>query len=68
MTFEESLLIDKMQHIGSAENSFSAVVDEAFEKLRERQIAHSICRIQKMQENLLILEKELDEFLSGKTK
>ncbi len=67
MTFEESLLIDKMQHTGNADNSFSNVVDEVFEKLRERQIAHSICRIQKMQENLIILEKELDDFLRGKT-
>lgn len=67
MMFEESLLIDKTQHTGSIENSFSDVVDKAFEKLMERQIAHSICRIQKMRENLLILEKELDEFLSGKT-
>ena len=43
--------------------TFSDVVDEACEKLMERQIKYSIRRIQKMEETLLCLEKELDVFL-----
>jgi len=54
--------------LGTAENSnlssFSEVVDEACEKLMDRQIKHSIKRIQRMEERLTCLERELDAFLS----
>jgi len=46
--------------------SFSDVVDEACEKLMDRQIIYSIQRIQKMEECLAALERELDEFLFKK--
>jgi hypothetical protein len=43
--------------------SFSDVVDEACEKLKDRQIKYSIRRIQEMEERLYNLEKELEDFL-----
>jgi hypothetical protein len=43
--------------------SFSEVVDEACEKLMDKQISYSIRRIQKMEERLASLERELDDFL-----
>jgi hypothetical protein len=43
--------------------AFSDVVDEACERLIELQIKHSIRRIQRMEETLTGLEKELDDFL-----
>ena len=46
--------------------SFSDIVDEACDKLMERQIKYSIQRIQKMEECLAALEQELDEFLFKK--
>jgi len=48
--------------------SFSDVVDEACEKLMDRQIKYSIQRIQKMEECLAALEHELDEFLWQKNR
>ena len=47
----------------SGSYSFSEVVDEACKKLKNRQIKYSIQRIQKMEERLINLEKELDDFL-----
>jgi hypothetical protein len=44
-------------------SSFSEVVDEACEKLMDRQINYSIRRIQEMEERLSGLELELDTFL-----
>jgi len=46
--------------------SFSDVVDEACEKLMDRQIKYSIRRIQEMEERLCGLERELDAFLFHK--
>jgi len=43
--------------------SFADVVDEACERLMERQIKYSIRRIQEMEERLSLLERELDDFL-----
>jgi hypothetical protein len=43
--------------------SFSDLVDDACEKLMERQIKYSIRRIQEMEERLSGLERELDDFL-----
>jgi hypothetical protein len=48
------------------EYSFSEVVDEACEKLMNRQIKHSIRRLADMEERLSGLERELDEFLMQK--
>jgi len=52
----------------SSSYSFSDVVNEACEKLMNRQIKHSIRRIQKMEECLCSLEKELDDFLLQKNR
>jgi hypothetical protein len=46
--------------------SFSSVVDEACEKLKDRQIKYSIRRILEMEERLSILEKDIDFFLLQK--
>jgi hypothetical protein len=48
--------------------AFSDVVDKACEELKDRQIKHSIQRIQKMEECLSILEHELDAFLKMRNK
>jgi len=48
--------------------SFNDVVDEACEKLMERQIKYSIRRIQEMEERLFSIERELDDFLSHRGK
>jgi hypothetical protein len=50
----------------SGSYSFSDVVDEACEKLKDRQIKYSIRRIHEMRERLYNLEKELDFFLLQK--
>ena len=47
--------------------TFNEVLDEACEKLMDRQIKHSIRRIQEMEELLAVMEKELDDFLLQKT-
>ena len=47
----------------SDRSSFSEVVDEACERLMERQIKYSIRRIQEMEDRLSELERELDDFL-----
>jgi len=46
--------------------TFSEVVDEACNKLMDRQIKHSIRRLADMDERLAAIERELDEFLSQK--
>jgi hypothetical protein len=46
--------------------SFSDVVEQACEKLMDRQIKYSIQRIQEMDLLLCNLEKELDDFLFQK--
>jgi hypothetical protein len=48
--------------------SFSEVVDDACEKLMDKQIKYSIQRIQQMDELLCDLEKELDDFLHTKNR
>ena len=45
------------------EASFEAVLDAACERLWEKQVQYSIRRIKEMDEELLELEIELDEFL-----
>ena len=49
--------------VASGISSFSEVVEKACEKLMDQQIKHSIRRIQRMEERLADLEKELDIFL-----
>ena len=46
--------------------SFNDVLDETCEKLMEKQVTYSIGRIQEMEECLINLERELDEFLAGR--
>jgi len=48
--------------------SFSDVLDETCVKLMEKQAKYSIRRIQEMEECLITLERELDEFLSRKNR
>jgi len=43
--------------------TFSNVVDEACDKLLDKQIKNSIRRITEMEERLAIMERELDDFL-----
>jgi hypothetical protein len=52
----------------SGKSSFTEVVDEACERLMERQIKYSIRRIQEMEDRLTELERELDEFLYQKNR
>ena len=47
----------------SGMSSFSEVVDEACDRLMDRQIKYSIRQIQDMEERLTDLERELNEFL-----
>jgi hypothetical protein len=46
--------------------AFSAVVDNACERLQDRQVTYSIQRLQEMEGRLAGLERELDVFLLGK--
>ncbi|MCL2243413.1 MAG: hypothetical protein FWC03_02965 [Treponema sp.] len=48
--------------------SFNNVVDDACERLMERQIKYSIRHIQEMEERLSCIERELDDFLSQRGK
>ena len=48
--------------------SFNDVLDQTCERLMEKQVKYSIRRIQEMEECLIILERELDEFLSRKNR
>jgi hypothetical protein len=49
-------------------HAFNDVVDKACEKLMDRQVKYSIQRIQKMEECLAVMEKELDDFLRRKNR
>ena len=48
--------------------TFDEVVDKACEELMECQIKYSIRRIQEMEESLICLEQELDDFLFQKNR
>jgi hypothetical protein len=48
--------------------SFEAVLDTACEGLADRKIRYSIRRIREMEESLVDLETELDNFLSDREK
>jgi len=50
--------------IYTEETSFEAVVDTAFEKVNEKHIQFSMRRIREMDEELAVIEKELNDFLS----
>jgi hypothetical protein len=50
----------------SKKDAFSEVVDEACNRLQDRQIQYSLKRLREMEENLNGLERELDEFLLHK--
>ena len=47
-------------------SSFEVVLDDAFERLRDWKVRHSIRRIGKLEAVLLELETELDDFLLGR--
>jgi hypothetical protein len=40
--------------------TFAAMLDETFDRLRDRQVEYSIQRIKKLEKNLVDLERELD--------
>jgi len=65
MTFKEKSTkkSNEKTTLGDASYTFSDVVDKACEGLMDRQIKYSIRRIQEMEDFLLCLENELDEFL-----
>jgi hypothetical protein len=47
-------------------SSFTDMVDDACDRLMEKQVEFSILRIRQMEERLNALEQELDEFLAQK--
>ena len=49
----------------SPKPSFESVLDTSFRRLREKHIEYSIRRIAEMDQELMCLEKELDDFLRG---
>ena len=57
--------VDKPAGI-SADISFSDVINETCERLRDRHVQYSIRRIHEMSETLNALEQELDQILFGK--
>jgi hypothetical protein len=44
--------------------TFDSMLDETCERLLDRQLRYSIQRIHEMEKRLIILERELDEFLT----
>jgi len=46
--------------------TFSEVVDESFERLKDKQVQYSIRKIHEMENTLNALEHELDQFLFAK--
>ena len=48
------------------DTSFETILDSTCERLREKHIRYSIRRIEEMDQELAVLEKELDDFLSRK--
>ena len=46
--------------------SFKDVLDKACDELMDKHVNYSIRRIQEMEEFLILLERELDEFLARK--
>ena len=67
---EKTASVKKWQNKAKSSDThaFSDVVDKACEELKDRQIKHSIQRIQKMEECLSVLEHELDVFLEAGNK
>ena len=65
MTFKEKSIKKPSgkSSVSAGMYSFSDIVDNACEGLRNRQAKHSIQRIQKMKDCLNELERELDAFL-----
>ena len=47
--------------------SFDCILDTACDRLREKHIQYSIKRIREMDEELIKIEKELDEFFGNNT-
>jgi len=60
------MTINKKGAVSPGVYSFTEVVDEACDKLMDRQIKHSIRRLAGLDERLSVLEQELDEFLLQK--
>jgi hypothetical protein len=46
--------------------TFDSMLDETCERLLDRQLRYSIQRIYEMEKRLILLERELDEFLTRK--
>ena len=49
-----------------SELTFDSILDQACERLLDRQVKYSIQRIYEMEKRLDILERELDEFMRKK--
>ena len=47
----------------STDSSFSCVLDETCDRLKDKQVQYSIRRIHEMEDKLSSLERELDQFL-----
>jgi hypothetical protein len=64
MILSDKQAFERLQTAGQCEfTPFSEVLDEACERLMNQQIKYSIRRIHTMEEKLLNLERELDDFL-----
>jgi len=59
MILSQKKLIEK-----NTSYTFDDVVDKACEGLMDRQVKHSIRRIEEMEKTLADIEKELNEFLN----
>ena len=51
----------------STDSSFICVLDEACDRLKDKQVQCSIRRIHEMEDKLCALERELDQFLVVKS-
>jgi len=54
--------------VADGEYTFNEVVDRACEELQECQMKYSIRRIQEMEDFLVCIERELDDFLNTRAK
>ena len=72
MACEKKPVILKWDHFpggpDAGDTSFETLLDTTCERLWEKQIEYSVRRIQEMDEALLNIEKELDEFTGSCTR
>lgn len=56
---------DKNLFLVTEESSFEEMLDAACERLLEKHVQYSLRRINEMNDILIKLEREIDEFISG---